>query len=212
LNQRSSRRRCFDYLSRFLVLSLSNRFHPTASCVFIVPLDGVTRAERSRSISASSRNILVTVSLDEKPDMKLLALPLLACLLFFSCKNEYEDYFDICGKGIEEFKKDTLYEGTISFCNAQPPLQSWIPGVATATFIGEDAMQIHLVADSIGFDTSFLYLIKCGIAEEIYPHISLVGETINDDGYYTDGFRHITFAFGNPNCTVITRFDGKSKR
>ncbi len=92
--------------------------------------------------------------------MKVFTFPLLTCLLLLSCKKDPDLLFDYCAKGIAEFKKDTVYKGTISFCNAQPPLMSFIPGIATATFIGPDAMQIRLVADSINFDTTFLYLIN----------------------------------------------------
>lgn len=143
--------------------------------------------------------------------MKVITFPLLTCLLFLSCKKDPDLLFDYCAKGIAEFKKDTVYKGTISFCNAQPPLMSFIPGIATATFIGPDAMQIRLVADSINFDTTFLYLIKCQIAEEIYPQISFLGETVNDEGYYSD-YRFISFRFGYPNCLTNTGFEGKSIR
>jgi hypothetical protein len=78
-------------------------------------------------------------------------------------------------------------------------------------------MQIHLQADSISWDTVLTYDIHCGIAEEIYPVITLTGESRHDDGYYSNSnFREdytafISFRFGFPNCLNNTGFEGLSK-
>ena len=143
--------------------------------------------------------------------MKTLSLSFFAFLFLLSCKKD-PDPIVICEEGITEFKRNTIYEGTISFCNAQPPLMSFIPGIATATFIGSDSIQIQLVADSISFDTTFIYGFKCSIAEEVFPIITLDGSTSNDEGYYTDINRSIWIRFGYPNCLNNTAFDGISKQ
>ena len=143
--------------------------------------------------------------------MKAFYLIILTFLILLSCKNDPDPEI-ICAEAIAEFKKNTIYEGTISFCNAQPPLMSFIPGIATASFIGSDKIQIQLVADSISFDTTFFFDIECSIAEEVIPVITLDGGTVNDEGYYTGLNRSIWIHFGYPNCLNNTAFNGISKQ
>jgi hypothetical protein len=143
--------------------------------------------------------------------MKILCVTILAFLLL-SCKKDNEPAINYCEEGIAEFKKNLIYDGTIFFCNAQPPQMAFIPGRATAIFIGSDTIQIQLRADSIGFDTILDYKINCSIAEEIFPVITLDGSTVNNQGYYTDLNRSIWFSFGYPNCLNNTGFDGICKQ
>lgn len=143
--------------------------------------------------------------------MRKLLLILTGSLFLFSCRKSNDPMIDYCGEAISEFKNIHTYEGTISFCNAQPPLQSWIPAEANVTFIDSNTFQFHLIADSISFDTILLYDLDCILAEKVIPNISFNGQTINDIGYYSDGINWIHINFGYPNCLVNTAFDGKSK-
>lgn len=141
--------------------------------------------------------------------MKLLILTIVLSISLLSCRKDPPP--DNCVDAINEFKTHTTYEGTISFCNAQPPLQSWIPAIATVSFTNSNTFQLQLVADSIGFDTILSYDIQCDIAEEIIPIISFDGQTNNDMGWYSDGIEWITIKFGYPHCLNNTVFEGKSQ-
>ena len=149
--------------------------------------------------------------------MKIRAMTILVSILLLSCKKEPGPKIDYCNEAIMKFKTYTSYEGTINFCNAQPPLMSFIPAVATTTFIDSNTLQVHLQADSIHWDTLLTYDIHCSLAEEIIPIITLTGETIHDDGNYTHSdFREdytasLTVRFGYPNCLTNTGFEGLGK-
>ena len=150
--------------------------------------------------------------------MKQLLCIIGATVCLVSCKKEPDPVIDYCGDAITEFKQHINYEGLFSFCNAQPPLQSFIPGNAIATFFDSNTVMIHFRADSISFDTTLFYNIHCTIHEKVIPSISLDGQTENDTGHFSNdnfiedftGFLHINF--GYPNCLNNTSFEGLSKK
>src|SRR6187402_2748715 len=100
-------------------------------------------------------------ALNPKSHMENLSLFLLISFFFFSCKEDPDPVIDYCAEAILEFKGYNIYEGEISFCNAQPPLMTFIPGVATTTFVDSNTLQVHLQADSINFDTVLIYKFHC---------------------------------------------------
>lgn len=149
--------------------------------------------------------------------MKQLLYFIVTLVCLASCKKDPDPIIDYCGDEIVEFKKHIIYEGLISFCNAQPPLQSFIPGIATATFIDSNTVLFNLHADSINFDTTLLYNIHCTIYEDVIPSISLSGQTDYEMGWFSHGNFIMDFTgsihinFGYPNCLTNTGFEGLSK-
>ena len=150
-------------------------------------------------------------------NMKIWTITVLTVLVLLSCKKETEPVIDYCGEAIAKFKTYSSYEGTINFCNAQPPLMAFIPAVATTSFMDDTTLHVHLQADSINWDTLLIYDIHCGVAEDIYAVISLTGSTMHDDGsYYHSNFiedytASLTIRFGYPNCLTNTGFEGLGK-
>lgn len=162
-------------------------------------------------------NLFNAESLIRKMNMKYLSLFLLTSLYLCSCKKDSDPIIDYCGDEITEFKEYTVFEGEISFCNAQGPLMSFIPAVATSAFIDSNTVQFHLRADSIDFDTILIYDFHCFTLEDVIPSIEFTGETVNDIGYYknsnfyNDYTAYIFIKFGYANCLSNTAFDGLSE-
>jgi len=150
-------------------------------------------------------------------NMKGILSLLVAVIYLVSCKKDPDPMIDYCGDAIIEFKDHTVYEGLFSFCNAQPPLQSFIPGTASVIILDSNTVMFHLRADSINFDTALQFDINCFILENIFPSIHLSGQTVNDTGWYSHGnyimgnTGLIAINFGYPDCLNNTRFEGLSK-
>jgi hypothetical protein len=144
-----------------------------------------------------------------------LFILLLTALTLCSCKKDPD--IDYCSPAIAAFKSYDRYEGTIYFCNAQPPQMAFIPGIVTTSFPDSTTLQIHLQADSIQWDTTLFFEINCVILEETHPNIFLKSHTTPYSGYFReDNYREdytasISFSFGFPNCLNNTRFEGLGK-
>ncbi len=149
--------------------------------------------------------------------MKQVLVFIVVFFVLVSCKKDPDPVIDYCGDAIAEFKNHVTYEGLFSFCNAQPPLQSFIYGTVSTTILDSNTVIFNLRADSIDFDTSLQYDINCLLLEEVIPSIRLTGQTANDKGWYSHGnfikgnTGSIHINFGYPNCLNNTAFEGLSK-
>ena len=150
--------------------------------------------------------------------MKQLFYFIAAITCMVACKKDPDPVIDYCADEVSNFQDHIHYEGEISFCNAQPPLQAFIPGVVTAIFLDSNTVSFHLVADSIHFDTTLVYDFQCAVYEQDTPLISFEGPTDNDIGNFIDGDLNLDYTgfiylkFGYTDCLTNTSFEGFGKK
>lgn len=110
------------------------------------------------------------------------ALVLLMVLAFVGCKDDetFGEDSAACDQAWADMVSET-FSGSIYRCD-----YSDLTGRATVVRGSGDVISIHLVADSIAFDTTMFFTAHCHLAERTIPQIKIKHAALDHDfGYYT---------------------------